>query len=86
LVWFGLVWFGLVWFGLVWFGLDFPDRVSLYSSGCCGIHSVDQIGLELKNPPASASQVLILKACITTAWGDIFYIFKKYCNYTHIGC
>jgi hypothetical protein len=26
-------------------------------------HSVDQAGLELKNPPASASQVLGLKAC-----------------------
>jgi hypothetical protein len=31
-------------------------------------HSVDQAGLELRNPPASASQVLELKACATTAW------------------
>jgi hypothetical protein len=30
--------------------------------------SVDQGGLELRNPPASASQVLGLKACATTAW------------------
>jgi hypothetical protein len=29
---------------------------------------VDQAGLELRNPPASASQVLGLKACATTAW------------------
>jgi biotin carboxylase len=29
--------------------------------------SVDQAGLELRNPPASASQVLGLKACATTA-------------------
>jgi hypothetical protein len=28
---------------------------------------VDQAGLELRNPPASASQVLALKACATTA-------------------
>jgi hypothetical protein len=62
-----LFWFGLVWFGLVWFGLVFRDRVPLYSPGCSGTHSVDQAGLELKNPPVSASQVLGLKACATTA-------------------
>jgi hypothetical protein len=45
----------------------FQDRVSLYSPGCAGTHFVDQIGLELRNPPASASQVLGLKACATTA-------------------
>ncbi|GAB1292573.1 Proteasome subunit alpha type-1 [Apodemus speciosus] len=42
-------------------------RVSLCSPGCPGTHSVDQAGLELRNPPASASQVLGLKACATTA-------------------
>jgi hypothetical protein len=67
LVWFVLVWFGLVWFGLVWFGLVFWDRVSLCCPGCLGIHSVDQAGLELRNLPASASQVLGLKMCATTA-------------------
>jgi hypothetical protein len=46
----------------------FRDRVSLYSPGYPGTHSVDQVGLELKNPPASASKVLGLKACTTTAW------------------
>ncbi|GAB1301193.1 Predicted gene 8251 [Apodemus speciosus] len=40
---------------------------SLCSPGCPGTHSVDQAGLELRNPPASASQVLGLKACATTA-------------------
>ncbi|GAB1298759.1 ERO1-like protein alpha [Apodemus speciosus] len=40
--------------------------VSLCSPGCSGTHSVDQAGLELRNPPASASQVLGLKACATT--------------------
>jgi hypothetical protein len=34
--------------------------------GCPGIHSVDQAGLEPRNSPASASQVLGLKACATT--------------------
>jgi hypothetical protein len=42
-------------------------RVSLCSPGCPGIHSVDQAGLELRNPPAFASQVLGLKARATTA-------------------
>ena len=42
-------------------------RLSVYSPGCPGTHSVDQAGFELRNPPASASQVLGLKACATTA-------------------
>jgi hypothetical protein len=48
--------------------LVFQDRVSLCSPGCPGTHSVDQAGLELRNPPVSSSQVLGLKACATTAW------------------
>jgi hypothetical protein len=43
----------------------FQDRVSLYSSGCPGTHSVDQAGPELGNLPASAFRVLELKACAT---------------------
>ena len=31
--------------------LFFRDRVSLYSFGCPGTHSVDQAGLELRNLP-----------------------------------
>jgi hypothetical protein len=46
--------------------LFFQDRVSLCSPGCPGTHSVDQAGLELRNPPASASRMLGLKACATT--------------------
>jgi hypothetical protein len=42
--------------------LVFQDRVSLYSPGCPGTQSVDQAGLELRNSPASASQVLGIKA------------------------
>jgi hypothetical protein len=45
----------------------FPDRVSLCNPGRPGTHSVDQAGLELRNPPVSASQVLGLKAWATTA-------------------
>jgi hypothetical protein len=48
-------------------GGGFRDRVSLCSPGCPRTHSVDQAGLELGNPPASASQVLGLKACTTAA-------------------
>jgi hypothetical protein len=49
------------------FGFFFQDKDSLYSPGCPGTHFVDQAGLELRNPPASASRVLGLKACATTA-------------------
>jgi hypothetical protein len=53
-------------FFVFFFFVFFRDRVSLYSSGCPGTHFVDQAGLELGNLPASASQVLGLKACATT--------------------
>jgi hypothetical protein len=53
--------------------LVFRDRVSLCSPGCPGTHSVDQAGLKLRNPPASAFQVLGLKVCATTArWIFLF--------------
>ena len=45
----------------------FWDRVSLCSVGCPGTHSVDQACLELRHPPASASQVLGLKVCAALA-------------------
>jgi hypothetical protein len=54
--------------------LVFRDRVSLYSPGCPGAHFVDQAGLELRNPPASASRVLGLKAYATTP-GSLFFFF-----------
>ena len=44
----------------------FQDRISLCRPGCLGTHSVDQAGLELGDLPASASQVLGLKACTIT--------------------
>jgi hypothetical protein len=54
-------------FVLFCFVLFFQDRVSLYSPGCPGTYFVDQAGLKLRNLPASASQVMGLKACTTTA-------------------
>jgi Na+/melibiose symporter-like transporter len=51
----------------------FRNTVPLYSSGCPGTHFADQTDLELRNPPASASQVLGLKACATTAWLRLFF-------------
>jgi hypothetical protein len=53
-------------FCFVLFCFVFQDRVSLYSLGCPGTHSVDQAGLELRNLPVSASQVLGLEVCATT--------------------
>ena len=65
--------------------LVFRDRVSLYSRGCPGTHSVDQAGLELRNPPASAFQVLGLKAYTTTAWLNIhLYLFIFVCMYVYM--
>jgi hypothetical protein len=47
--------------------------VSVYNLGCSGTHSVDQAGLELRDPPASASQVLGLKVCATTWLLGLFW-------------
>jgi hypothetical protein len=59
--------------GFHFFGGGGPrDRVSLCSPGCPGTHFVDQAGLELRNPPASASRVLGSKVCATTpGWAFI---------------
>ncbi|GAB1295570.1 TBC1 domain family member 15 [Apodemus speciosus] len=46
--------------------LQKQKTVSLYNPGCPGTHSVDQAGLELRNPPASQSAGF--KACASTAW------------------
>jgi hypothetical protein len=50
------------------------DRVSLYSPGCPGTHSVDQVGLKIRNPPSSASQVLGLKVCATMPSSNYFLL------------
>ena len=43
----------------------FGSRVSLYIPGCPGPPFVDQAGLELRNLPASAFQVMGLNVCAT---------------------
>jgi hypothetical protein len=62
---------------VILFCFVFQNRVSLFSSGSPGTHSVDQAVLELRNPPASASQVLGLKVCATTAQRKGIFIFVK---------
>ena len=60
------------------FAFVFQDRVSLHSPCCPGTCSVDQAGPELRDPPASTSQVLGLMAWATTAW------FKRVCLFLFI--
>jgi hypothetical protein len=47
-------------------------------------HLVDQAGLELRNPPVSASQVLGLKACAATAWLCFKFLSQWRCEYASI--
>jgi hypothetical protein len=63
---------------LVFWGVGVRDRVTLCSPGYSGTHFVDQAGLELRNPPASASasQVLGLKACATTPSVHLLVLIK----------
>jgi hypothetical protein len=70
----------LFYFILFYFYLIFRDRVSLCSPGCPGTHSVDQLGLECRNLPASASQVLGLKVCTTIVWLVIILWIKYKCR------
>jgi hypothetical protein len=65
-------------FFFVFFFFFLRDRVSLCSRGYPGTHSGDQAGLKLRNPPASASQVLRLKACSTTAQQEMQILFHWY--------
>jgi hypothetical protein len=57
----------------------FCDRVSLYSPGCSGTHSMDQAGLELRGSPVSTSQVLGSKRSVPScpATNSIFNNNKK---------
>lgn len=43
------------------------DRVSLHSLGCPGTDIVEEVGLELRDLPAPASQVLGSDVCVITA-------------------
>ena len=59
--------------------------ISLYSPGCPGTHFVDQAGLELRNPPASASRMLGLKACATTP-SKFVPSCHSFCLFVWLGC
>jgi hypothetical protein len=74
------------WPNFFFFWFVFRDRVSLCSPGCPGAHFVDQAGLELRNPPASASQVLGLKACTTTPGKTSLIIFIKFPKSSPLCC
>jgi hypothetical protein len=63
----------------------FLGRVSLCSSGCFGICSVDlfwyfQAGLKLRDPPASVSRVLELKVCTIIILVSCFVFLNKHSN------
>ena len=58
----------------VWF--CFLRQVSLCSLGGPGTHSVDQAGLELRDPSVSAFLVLGLKACTTIAQTFLLLTFE----------
>ena len=58
----------------VWFFFVCLFVCFLYNPGCPGTHFVDQAGLELRNPPASASRVLGLKACAATPGSDFPFL------------
>jgi hypothetical protein len=79
------------WFFLFVFGFGFLDFFwggGVETGFLCIILAVleltfvDQAGLELRNPPASASQVLGLKACATTAWQVFVFILADGPVYT----
>lgn len=46
----------------------FFELMFLFIIGCPGIYSVEQVGLELRQLPVSASQTLVLKECTITTW------------------
>ena len=62
------IYFCFILFFLFFVILVFGDWDFLCIPGCPGRHSVDQGGLEIKNPSSSASQVLGIKAWATTTW------------------
>jgi hypothetical protein len=65
-------------FFFFFFFFVFLRQVSLCSPSCPGTHSVDQAGLKLRNPPASAFQVLGLKACATNPADYSHIIIRVY--------
>jgi hypothetical protein len=69
----------------IFFFFGFLRQCSLYSPGYPGTHSVDQAGLELRNPLASVSPVLGLKVCATTPSFHSSLFVNVYCNDLFLG-
>jgi hypothetical protein len=65
-------------FLFLFFVFCFYEAGFLCSPDCPGTHFVGQAGLKLRNLPASASQVLGLKACATTAWLKESFLTKHH--------
>ena len=63
----------------------FPLFLLKHNSDCPGTHSVDQADLKLRNPPASAFQVLGLKTCINIFWLTVIYFLLKKQRYFKVG-
>jgi hypothetical protein len=80
-----LTWFFVV-FCFCFLFMFFQARVSLCRSGCPGSYSVDQAGLELRNLPAFASQVLGLKECATTTRINCFKLCTYLCIFQEFTC
>ena len=59
-------------------GRGVRDRVSLYNPGCPGTNFVDQAGLELRNPPDSASRVLGLKVICSFKLSECVHVFFSF--------
>ena len=68
----------------IFFSFVFFNTGFLAHPGCPGTHFVDQAGLEHRNLPASASQVLGLKACATTTW--LHFFSGKFTPFREILC
>lgn len=60
----------LFWLSFVCVSLFSPQIISLYNLSCPGIHSIEQTGLEIREPPVSAFLVLGLKVRAPT----LFYV------------
>lgn len=63
------------WVRLIIFFCFFLDRI-LCSLGCPGTHSVDPAGLQLGDPPTSASQILGLKVFAIIARQECIFLEK----------
>jgi hypothetical protein len=77
---------------LLFFFFGFRERVSLCSPGCPGTHFVDQAGLELRNPPTSASQSAGIKGVhhhahlfLPLLIAACFTVWKSYVDLNNIG-